>query len=42
MNLTRPISSPPLPIKLTDEEMKIKREEIKKFYQNESNDNLSM
>ncbi len=49
MNLTRPILSPPLPIKLTHEEMKSKREEIRKFYQNDnsihssaSNDNLSM
>ncbi len=49
MNLTRPILSPPLPIKLTREQIENKREEIKKIYQNDnsihrsaSNDNLSM
>jgi hypothetical protein len=41
MNLTIPILSPPSTIKLTDDQIEIKREEIKKIY-DESNDHLSM
>jgi hypothetical protein len=41
MNLTIPILSPPSTIKLTDDQIEIKREEIKKIY-DESNDRLSM
>jgi len=53
MNLTLPILSPPSPIKLTRDQIEIKREEIKKFYKtsldennnsinlNESNDNYN-
>lgn len=39
MNLTIPILSPPLPIKLTREQIKSKREEIKKIYQDDNNNN---
>ncbi len=44
-NLTLPILSPPSPVKLTRDQMEIKREEIKKIYQeplDENNDHLSM
>ncbi len=54
MNLTLPILSPPSPIKLTRDQLEIRRDEIKKIYKepydqnnnsmnsSESNGNLSM